>query len=122
MKSTIRLIIALLFFGGWALAALAVYVIRTPEHVVIVPKDRLSITDTFVDTRNWSIGDAAGHPDLINRLLATHQADVLEHVTKSTGYDDLASQLAEAAKAGAAQSVVSATTAPAAKPPKQAKK
>src|SRR5260221_9706223 len=119
MKSAIRLVVTLLLFGGWALAASAVYVIRSPEHLVIVPKDRLGIADTFVDARNWTLGDAAGHPDLVNRLIATHQADVLGHVVKSANYDDLARQLTDAAKAGAAQNAASSTTLPAAKPVKE---
>ena len=75
----------MLFLGllmlGWGLAALSLHVVRTPTAIGLIPKDRLGITDTYVDTRTWTMKDAADHPAVISRILATGQTDLLRHVS-----------------------------------------
>jgi len=70
---------------GWTLAASAVHVILTPdpsttERVIIIPKDQISFEDTFVDTRKWTLADAANHPKVVQRLIDTGKADRIAHV------------------------------------------
>lgn len=82
MKTIFRLIVCLLLIMGWGLAALSLHVIRTPDEIPItlVPKERLGVTDTYVDTRTWTVDEAAKHPALVQKLINVGKADVLRHV------------------------------------------
>src|SRR5213080_1567168 len=97
MKRMIRLIALMVLAGGWAVSAAALHLVITPGRAVVIPKDRLNFRETVVDARHWTLPDATGHAAVVNRLIATHNADVLGHVTKSVSYDDLVSQLSNAA-------------------------
>lgn len=83
MKTAFRLLFCGLLLLGWGLAALSLHVVRTPTAIGLIPKDRLGITDTFVDTRSWTLKDAADHPAVISRILATGQSDLLRHIPGS---------------------------------------
>jgi len=88
MKSIVRTLTVLLLIGGWGLSALALHVIRTngsPRQFIVVPKNRLGLADTYVDTRAWTIDDAARHPAVVKRLIETDKYQVLAH---TTGEDD----------------------------------
>ena len=52
VKTLFRLIVLVLLLGGWGLAALSLHVVRTPQTLTIVPKNRLGIVDTVVDVRD----------------------------------------------------------------------
>lgn len=97
MKSIVRLITLLLLIGGWGLAALALHVVRTPDEVPItlVPKDRLGLIDTYVDTTKWTLDDAANHPAVVEKLVQCGHADALRHVVDPKG-GDVAEQLTNA--------------------------
>jgi hypothetical protein len=97
MKSIIRLIMLLLLIVGWGLAALSLHCIRTNDEIPItlVPKDRLGLTDTYVDTRAWTIDDVAQHQELVAKLLRVHKEDVLKNLT-SDAHGDLVAQLTDA--------------------------
>src|SRR5471030_58834 len=96
MKTIFRLIFCLLLLAGWGLAALSLHVVRTNEQipVTLVPKDRLGVTDTYVDTRNWTTDDVEQHPELVSRLINTGNADVLRHVI-SDPKGDVSAQLSD---------------------------
>jgi hypothetical protein len=88
MKTLVRTLTVLLLVGGWGLSAMALHVIRTngsPRQFIVVPKNRLSFADTYVDTRTWTIDDAARHPGVVKRLIETDKYQVLAH---TTGQDD----------------------------------
>lgn len=94
-----KLFVLFLLVGGWALAAASLHVVRTPANfltVTVIPKDELSFADTYVDTREWTMDDVPKHNDLVCRLLATGNADVLAHVVDPKNSHDPAAQLAEA--------------------------
>ncbi len=38
------------------------------------------MTDTYVDTRNWTVNDAAQHPAVVQKLISIGKADLLKHV------------------------------------------
>src|SRR6187455_338427 len=114
MKSLIRLIVCLLLIVGWGLAALSIHVIRTSDDIPItlVTKDRLGLTDTYVDTRSWSLDDAAHHPELVEKLLRVHKEDVLKHVA-TDARADLVVQLSDALqRAARKENAGSKTTRP----------
>src|SRR5438445_11825565 len=64
-------------FGGWALAAASLHVVRAsgsmiygkvPFTLMLVPKNTLGFTDTYVDTTKWNADDLAAHPAQVDRL------------------------------------------------------
>lgn len=84
-----RLLLLALFAAGWTLAAAALHVVVAPDSadsgetgwkVLLLPKNRLSFTDTYADTRNWSASDAQKHKALVDRLIEAGHADRLGHV------------------------------------------
>ena len=83
MKNIFRLLVVVLLLGGWSLAALSLHVIvapGSPGRVIFVPKNQLGIKETYVDTRHWTVGDVAQHPQVVQRLLATGKTDALAHL------------------------------------------
>lgn len=84
-----RLLVLALLAGGWALATAALHVVVVPEdtdssedgfRVLLLPKNRLSFTDSYVDTRTWSAEDLAKHEALVARLIEAGHADHLGHL------------------------------------------
>jgi hypothetical protein len=96
MKTIVRLIFCSLLLAGWGLAALSLHVVRTSDQIPItlVPKEELGITDTYVDTRKWTLDDIAQHPLVVQKLINSGKADVLKHVV-SNPKQDVASQLTD---------------------------
>ena len=100
MKTMFRFFVLVLLLGGWGLAALSLHVVRTPGKietipVTIVTKDKLGVTDIYVDTTKWTLDDVAKHPAVVERLLESGKADTLKHVVDPEG-GDVAAQLADA--------------------------
>lgn len=100
MKTLFRLIVLVLLLGGWGLAALSLHVVRTPQTLTIVPKNRLGIVDTVVDTRGWSLDDAAEHPDVVARLLELDKIDLIEHLAEDRSEKDFERALRDAVSRG----------------------
>jgi hypothetical protein len=80
LRSAVCLLVLTFFFSGWALAASALHVVYTPATLSVVTKQGLSFTDTYVDTRQWTMEDAAGHPVLVRRLIELRRPDMLGHI------------------------------------------
>jgi len=96
MKTLFRLISLSLILGGWSLAALAVHVVRTPGRIEIITKQSLDYRDTWADTRTWTMADVPKHTALVSRVLATGNADLLEHLSDAHQRGDIKEQLAAA--------------------------
>ncbi len=77
MKSLIRVITLFLLVTGWGLAASALHVVRTADHIIVIPKDRIGLSDTYVDTRHWTYTDVRSHPEVVSRLLRLGRGDLL---------------------------------------------
>ncbi len=97
MKTLFRLVFCILLLTGWGLAGLSLHIVRTPSAIALIPKSRLGVIDTWVDTRHWKMSDVADHPLVVRRILDSGQADLLDHVTGETG-KDLEGRLADALK------------------------
>lgn len=90
MKKVLKFAFIVAFvFGGWALAAASLHVVRAPgsmcwgyipANIQIVPKNALSFRETWVDTTKWSSADVANHPVFVDRL---HQANKMELVKEA---------------------------------------
>jgi hypothetical protein len=95
VKRLFRLTVFVLLLGGWTLAGSALHIVRTPGHVIMLPKNRLSFHDTYVDTRAWTIENVRQHPDVSARIVQVGKAKLLAHaVDNSAG--DVQAQLADA--------------------------
>ena len=110
MKNVFRVIVTLLLLGGWLLSALSLHVVRAPNGIVVIPKERVGVKDTYVDVTKWDLPRVGSHPDVVGRLIETNHVEKLSHVTKSVSSDDLVSQIQAAVKEG--------KTAPATQPVK----
>lgn len=90
MKKVLKFAFIVAFvFGGWALAAASLHVVRAPgsmcwgyipANIQIVPKNALSFRETLVDTTKWSSADVVNHPVFVDRL---HQANKMELVKEA---------------------------------------
>jgi hypothetical protein len=101
-RSLFRLIALMFIVTGWGLAALSLHVVRTPDKIGLLPKERLGFEDTYVDARSWTMVDAAMHPDLIKRVLEAGKANWFQYLADSGG-GDVAQQLSTAISAPPAQ-------------------
>jgi hypothetical protein len=95
MKKLFRLTTLALLVGGWTLAAAALHVVRTPGHVIVVPKDRLGFQETYVDARHWTIQNVSQHPVVSARLVSLGKAPLLAYTVENPN-GDVQEQLAEA--------------------------
>jgi hypothetical protein len=102
MKTLFRLLIVAFLIGGWALSAAALHVIYS-GRITLIPKDRLTFTDTYLDTRAWTLDDVAAHPAVVNRIIETGKAEpLLAHLKDPKVPDDLETQLRHAMDRGPA--------------------
>lgn len=95
MRSVFRFIVFLLLVVGWGLAALSLHVIRTPDEIgfTIITKERFGLSDTYVDTRKWTLDDVGRHPLLVKKLIEVEKADVLKHVVSDARKGEVQIQL-----------------------------
>jgi hypothetical protein len=94
MKKTFRIIVTLLLLGGWSLAAGALHVVWTGSNVIIIPKNRLALRETYVNITGWTAADVANHPVVAMRLIETGKAESLSHIYNATG-EELLKQVQE---------------------------
>ncbi len=81
LRNLVRVATTVSFLAGWTLAAASLHVIWTPDVLPkLVTKDSLGFGSTFVDTRGWTLEDAATHPTVVKRLLETGRLNDLAHV------------------------------------------
>jgi hypothetical protein len=84
MANLFRSIFTLLLLGGWGLAALSLHVLRTADGVELIPKNKLSVDDTYVDVRHWTDDDEKTHAVLYDRLKQLDQTDLLKPSSETT--------------------------------------
>ena len=87
MKKVFRLLVAALLIGGWTLAALSLHVVRSPGNpqwlgrITLLPKDRITYRQTWVDTTKWTSVDLAKNAAVVERIQGAQKGDVLRHVS-----------------------------------------
>ena len=96
MKPLFRLFVTVLLLAGWGLAAASLHLVRVPGTFTLVTKDEIGIKDTYVDTTQWTLAQAAEHPGVVRRLLATGKTDLLAHVDNGETGDPLRLKLMDA--------------------------
>lgn len=100
MKKLFRLIVLVLLFGGWTVAALSLHVVRDGQRIVVIPKQSLDCHDSYVDTTQWTIDDVARHPAVVKRLIQNGKVNLLQHVAPQTAGDALPLELQAAIQRG----------------------
>ena len=80
MKNLFRVFVTLLLVAGWGLAASALHVVRSPEGIVVIPKEKLAAKDTYVNVSKWDAATAQAHESVVKRLIETNHAGKLSHV------------------------------------------
>src|ERR1700722_15997699 len=94
-RSLFRLVYMTLLLTGWGLAALSLHVVRTPDKIGLIPKERLGMTDTYVDARTWTLSDLPSHAVLVQRVLEANKAELFRYLV-DPARGDVATQLSNA--------------------------
>jgi hypothetical protein len=118
VKSIVRFLCVMMILGGWSLAALALHVVRMPDpsnpqqsKLLVIPKNTLDLSDTYVDARNWTMSDVRDHEMLILRVLQTKKTAEFNFLADPKSKDDIATQLTEVLSDPKAATERPATTA-----------
>jgi hypothetical protein len=107
MKTLLRLVVMVLLIVGWSLAIAAVHVVRGPDALTIIPKHRLGLGETYLDTRSWTIEDVSKHPSVVARLLELDKAEVLSHIGGISSPERLQAELQAAVEKGSTAELTS---------------
>ena len=101
MKRLLKFVIVVgLMFGGWALAAASLHVVKSPGSMIygkvpfnvqLVTKNNLTFRETYVDTSKWSVADLDNHKDVVARLEQLNKTDALAHLNPTATADAHAS-------------------------------
>jgi hypothetical protein len=100
IKNTFRVVVFVLLLGGWLLAASALHIVRTGNKAVIIPKNRIGIRETYVNTTTWAADDVANHPTLAKRLVDTGHTEVLAAAFKEVPASQLSEKIDQAIARG----------------------
>src|SRR5688500_11013150 len=83
MKTIFRLVVLVLLLTGWGLAAASLHVVRAKgDAIVLIPKQRLGVTDTYVDARQWTIEDVPSHAPLFERIVQSGKVERFAYVVE----------------------------------------
>ncbi len=100
MKSIFRIVGLALMLSGWIVAALCLHIVRTPNpndsqksDLVVVPKARLGVMDTYVDARTWTMADVPSHSTLVQRIIDAGLSEQLKYLTDPTSSRSVVQQL-----------------------------
>lgn len=87
IKFLFKFIIVIFLLAGWVLAAAAVHIVRKPGPIPklgmiqIIPKDKLTYNETWLDMTHWSKAEMDKHDLLIKRLEQDKQ-EWIKEITK----------------------------------------
>lgn len=119
MKSFFRFLGLIVCLSGWIVAAFCLHVVRVPDpgdaqqsKLIVVPKNRLNLDDTYVDARHWTVADVKDHSLLVLRLLRADKADDLKFLGDPKSSKDIETQLTDDLSDTAAAAVLKPSTAP----------
>jgi len=103
VKSIFRFIMLVLIFSGWAVAALCLHVVRTPDpqdphqsKLVVIPKQQLGVKETYVDARNWTMADVPDHGPLILEMIKADKLNELKFLADPHNKEGIEVQLIDA--------------------------
>jgi len=80
MKTFFRLFVFVLLLAGWTLAAGSLHVVRTPEKLIVIPKNRIHYKETYVDVTRWTSDDLSTHTGIVDRLRQTGKSSVVDRI------------------------------------------
>jgi hypothetical protein len=97
MSRLATLVVGILLGAAGVFGALKYHVLRTDEGLEFVPKQGMSLADTYVDARQFGVSDWLAHGDLARAVIAADKQHligrsavdgVLEGVSGVMGLDD----------------------------------
>src|SRR5437868_15293362 len=77
MKRLMSLVLGIAVGGAGVYMGMKNHFVRTQDGVVMVPKIETSLTDTYVDLRNFGVEDWAQHKELVEALVAAKKENLL---------------------------------------------
>ena len=93
MKKMMKfVVIVAILFGGWALAAASLHVVRAPGtmawgkiplNVQLIPKNALTFRETYVDTTKWSVADVEAHRSFVDRLYQVKKQELVKQAEET---------------------------------------
>lgn len=98
MKKLFVLVMFVFLVAGWALAAASLHVVRTEGSipkvggVALVPKERLTYRETYLDVRGWSEAKVAAHPSLGRKMAGRPDGQAEESRRVEAGTFSLAAE------------------------------
>jgi len=78
MRRLFALVLGTLFGAALMYMAFQYHVVRTPDRVLLVRKQQTSLTDAYVDIRNWSFREWRDHPELARAMFHQGHGDLIE--------------------------------------------
>ncbi len=79
MKRIKYLLLGMILGGAAVFAALKYHVLRTASGFEVVPKVEASLSDTYVDVREFGAGDWTEHEQLVAAILRADREDILQN-------------------------------------------
>ena len=77
MRKLLAALFCMMLGGGLVFFVFQYHVVRAADEVVLVPKLSASLSDTYVDVREWSALEWQRHPALVRALWKEGRTDLI---------------------------------------------
>jgi hypothetical protein len=77
MRKLLLFLIGMFVGAGLMTFAFKYHVMYSKEGLVLIPKKQASLSDLYVDVRNWKPADWQAHPDFVQSLAAHGRSDLI---------------------------------------------
>jgi hypothetical protein len=77
MRKLVLFLMGMIMGAGLMTFAFKVHVMYAKDGLVLIPKKQASLSDLYVDVRNWRSSDWQAHPDLVQSLMTHGRSDLI---------------------------------------------
>ena len=77
MYSTLKVFIGMVLGAVITIVAMNYHVVRTKNSWAVFPKQHACLSDTYVDVRDWSVGDWVDRPEFVKTLYENNRQDLI---------------------------------------------
>jgi hypothetical protein len=77
MRKLLLFVMGMIVGAGLMTFAFKYHVMYAKDGLVLVPKKQASLSDLYVDVRNWRPSDWQAHPELVQSVMAHGRTDVI---------------------------------------------
>lgn len=102
MRRICAICFGVLLGGAFMYMGFQYHVVRTKDEFLIVPKKQSSLTDAYVDVRNWTHRDWQEHDTLVRDLAAAGHGKLVSSSVAEDFIDNILGSFREHAPSGAA--------------------